>query len=69
MSREVRVVGAVAPSALSALAWIVEVETLEDVLGRDLSIVEVIVQDEYTHDVVTRHETHPEDVHVVFDTT
>ena len=30
------------------------IETLEDVLALGLPIVEVIVQDEYTHDVVTR---------------
>ena len=30
------------------------IETLEDVLRLGHPIVEVIVQDEYTHDVVTR---------------
>ena len=30
------------------------IETLEDVLAIGHTIVEVIVQDEYTHDVVTR---------------
>jgi hypothetical protein len=32
----------------------VAIETLEDVLAVGHVIVEVIVQDEYTHDVVTR---------------
>jgi hypothetical protein len=35
------------------------------VLRPGLDLVDVIVQDEYTHDVVTR----AGDVHVVFDTT
>ncbi len=30
------------------------IETLEDVLALGHDLVEVIVQDEYTHDVVTR---------------
>jgi hypothetical protein len=30
------------------------IDTLEDVLALGFDIVEVIVQDEYTHDVVTR---------------
>ena len=65
MSREVRAVGAIEGSTRSALAWVAELETLEDVLRRELAVLEVVVQDEYTHDVVTRHG----DVFVVFDTT
>jgi hypothetical protein len=30
------------------------IDTLEDVLALGFPIVEVIVQDEYTHDVITR---------------
>ena len=41
------------------------IQTLEDVLARGYDIVEVIVQDEYTHDVVTRRGVS----FVVFDTT
>jgi hypothetical protein len=70
MSREVRVIGEVSSTVLSEHAWLAELETLEDVLRRDLSILEVIVQDEYTHDVVTSHAlAGHEAVHVVFDTT
>jgi uncharacterized ferritin-like protein (DUF455 family) len=47
---------------------IATLETLEDVLAwglaRSFDVVEVIVQDEYTHDVVMRG-----DVWYVFDTT
>ena len=65
MSRELRIVGAVEPVLAASLGWVGTLDTLEDVLRRPLSIVEVIVQDEYTHDVITRHD----DVYVVFDTT
>jgi hypothetical protein len=53
--------GEVAP----ALAWVLRLETLEEVLRRGLELVDVIVQDEYTHDVVTRSG----EAYVVFDTT
>ncbi len=49
-------------------AMIPKLDTLEDVLAwgaaRSFDVVEVIVQDEYTHDVVIHG-----DVHYVFDTT
>ncbi|HSN29171.1 MAG TPA: hypothetical protein VLT45_22940 [Kofleriaceae bacterium] len=41
------------------------VETLEDVLRLGHDLVEIIVQDEYTHDVVTR----APDAYRVYDTT
>lgn len=44
---------------------LVGIDTLEDVLHRGYEILDVIVQDEYTHDVVCRER----DVFVVFDTT
>lgn len=50
MSRELRLVG---------------IQTLEDVLRRGFEVLEVIVQDEYTHDVVCQDD----DAFVVFDTT
>ena len=65
MVRELRIVGGVEPAVVASLGWVGTLDTLEDVLRRPLSIVEVIVQDEYTHDVITRHDG----VHVVFDTT
>jgi hypothetical protein len=50
MARELRVVGAIDPAPLQLLA---RFETLEDVLRWGGAIVDLIVQDEYTHDVVT----------------
>jgi hypothetical protein len=42
--------------------------TVEDIVRRpDLMIVEIVVQDEYTHDVVTRHAQGEH--YYVFDTT
>jgi hypothetical protein len=43
----------------------VAIETLEDVLALGHAVVEVVVQDEYTHDVVT----HAPDGWRVYDTT
>lgn len=48
-----------------ALAWVSRLETLEEVLRTGLELVDVIVQDEYTHDVVTRRG----EAYVVFDAT
>jgi hypothetical protein len=44
-----------------------ELHTLEEVLGAGYDIVEVIVQDEYCHDVVAKRGKAPP--YVVFDTT
>ena len=57
--------GEVPPARAAALAWVLQLETLEEVLRRDLRLLDVIVQDEYTHDVVTQ----AGEVYVVFDTT
>ena len=48
----VRVVGDVPFSVVATLAAAETLETLEQVLRWGAAIVEVIVQDEYTHDVV-----------------
>jgi hypothetical protein len=42
------------------------IQTLEDVLARGFDIVDVIVQDEFTHDVIARPGG---ESFVVFDTT
>ena len=65
MSRDLRVVGAVGPRTITQLAYATRLDTLEEVLHRGLELLDVIVQDEYTHDVVCRA---PEGF-VVFDTT
>ncbi len=62
MSRQVRSVGDV---RVGDLAWAGLLDTLEDVLHRGLHVVDVVVQDEYTHDVITSHG----DAFLVFDTT
>jgi hypothetical protein len=63
--RELRVVGAVEPAISARLADVTRLDTLEDVLHRGFEVLDVIVQDEYTHDVVCR----TRDAFVVFDTT
>jgi len=64
-TRSLRTCGEVSPQRAAPLAWVAQLETLEDVLRRGLSIVDVVVQDEYTHDIVTRFG----EVYVVFDST
>jgi hypothetical protein len=53
-----RVVGDVPAAVVASLAGAERAQTLEDVLAwahpRGAELVEVIVQDEYTHDVVAR---------------
>ncbi len=47
-------VGDVPPAHAAALASATRLATLEDVLRWGGDVIEVIVQDEYTHDVVAR---------------
>jgi len=47
---------------------VASLRTLADVIGAGFEVLDVVVQDEYSHDVVVRHPAH-EDVHLVFDTT
>lgn len=65
MSRELRRVGTVGSEIAAQLDDVTRLATLEDVLHRGLEVLAVIVQDEYTHDVVCR----ARDAFVVFDTT
>jgi len=62
--REVRVVGAAIISDELA-ASVARLDTLEDVLHAGWHVVDVVVQDEFTHDVIVRGPF----VHLVFDTT
>ena len=66
MSRTLR---SVAGASTDGLASAERLDTLEDVLAwtlpRGAELLDVIVQDEYTHDVIVRAGT----VHLVFDTT
>lgn len=63
--RSLRTCGEVSDQRAAPLAWVAQLDTLEDVLRRGLSIVDVVVQDEYTHDVVTT----AGELYVVFDST
>lgn len=64
MLTPLRVVGAAEPLALGAVT--ARLATLEDVVRRpEFMIVEVVVQDEYTHDVVVAVGEH----YLVFDST
>jgi hypothetical protein len=64
--RELRAVGEVSEKTCAGLAAATRLDTLEDVLRWGADVLDVIVQDEYTHDVVTRD---PTGVILVFDTT
>lgn len=73
MTRDLRQVAAdIAPEVLARAAAAVRLDTLEDVLRFGLAqrppweLVDVIAQDEFTHDVVVRG---PAPAFVVFDTT
>lgn len=62
-----RVVGEVAREDAVRLEVATKLQTLEDVLRWGGDVVEVVVQDEYTHDVVVRvRDVGP---YLVFDTT
>jgi len=71
--RVLRVVGAAPPAAVRArLEVVTRLDTLEEVLAWShaqrphATVVDVVVQDEYTHDVVLRG---PADTYLCFDTT
>jgi hypothetical protein len=68
-SRPLRTCGAVSAQQVAPLAWVTQLETLEDVLHRGLAIADVVVQDEYTHDVVTTAGGVAGELYVVFDST
>ena len=63
MMRELRVIGDVARGPHEAAT---KVDTLEDVLRVGMHVLEVVVQDEYTHDVIAVGHG---DGFLVFDTT
>ncbi len=67
MTRVLRVVGAVASAQVARLDHSTRLETLEDVLRWGGDVRDVIVQDEYTHDVIVAHALAP--AFLVFDTT
>lgn len=62
---DVRAVGELGSELLAGVAHAARLQTLEEVLRAGFDVLEVVVQDEYTHDVITR----ARGVFVVFDTT
>jgi hypothetical protein len=65
MTRVLRAVGDIARADLAKHAAATTLDTLEDVLRWGAHVLEVIVQDEYNHDVIATHA----DGFLVFDTT
>jgi hypothetical protein len=65
VKRSLRSCGEIPPQRAAALAWVAQLDTLEDVIRGGLSIADVIVQDEYTHDVVASDG----ELYLVFDST
>ena len=63
--RALRPVGEVGGEAMAACAPAARLETLEEVLRWGAHVPEVVVQDEYMHDVIVEHAG----VILVFDTT
>jgi hypothetical protein len=59
-----RVIGDVSEELVARLSPVTRLETLEDVLRWGGDVVEIVVQDEYTHDVILGAPAH-----LVFDTT
>lgn len=61
-----RIVGAIGCELAGRLALVEKFSTLEDVVRWSSEVVDVVVQDEYTHDVIVRG---PGQAFVVFDST
>lgn len=59
-----RVIGDVSAALVARLQPAAKLETLEDVLHWGGDVAEIVIQDEYTHDVVLASPAH-----LVFDTT
>jgi hypothetical protein len=70
VTRELRAASEIAPERAALVAHASQFATLEDVLAyglvRHWDVTEVIVQDEYTHDVIVAT---PHALTLVFDTT
>jgi hypothetical protein len=62
----VRIVGAIGAELAARVAVAAKFQTLEDVVRWSGEVVDVVVQDEYTHDVIVRG---PDHAFVVFDST
>lgn len=67
MARPLRPLGSIDDATLARLALAARADTLEDVLRWSADLIDVIVQDEFTHDVIVREPAGR--AYVVFDTT
>jgi hypothetical protein len=67
MKRALRAVGDIDNDLLARHEPATRLDTLEDILHWGGHVLDVVVQDEYTHDVVVRG--HSDDGFLVFDTT
>jgi hypothetical protein len=61
-----RIIGPIPESVLAQVAIAERFRTLEDVVRWRYELIDVIVQDEYTHDVIVRG---PAPAYLCFDTT
>lgn len=66
-SRSLRVVGAIVPEEVTRLDAATRLDTLEEILRWGGHVLDVVVQDEYNHDVVVSKA--PAMAFLVFDTT
>ncbi len=64
--RELRAVGALSRELLAKHAAATRLDTLEEIIRARWNVVDIVVQDEFTHDVIV--EGHPP-AFLVFDTT
>ena len=69
MTRDLRLVGVIDARLVGTLGATTSFETLADLVRWPLGMIaDVVIQDEYTHDVIVRISSHAS-VHLVFDTT
>lgn len=69
MARDLRTVGVIDARVVNAASAATSFDTLEDVVRWPLGMIAgVVIQDEYTHDVIVRITSH-DHAHLVFDTT
>ena len=65
MHRTLRTIGVIDAATLARVASATSFDTLEELLAWNHDLVEIVVQDEYTHDVVMRATP----AYLCFDTT
>jgi prephenate dehydrogenase len=68
VTRDLRLVGVIDAEVVGILTPATSFDTLEEVVRWPLGMIaDVVIQDEYTHDVIVRISS--QTVHLVFDTT